>query len=99
MDKIQEVLINAGRKDLAQEYYQKVAGVGYELYAKGLDRVSSQCKTISENAKKLAKLIRENATNRKKKKSLKDLKKWVDILNKEMQGITDDINNLEGYKD
>ena len=76
----------------------KVAGIGYELYAKGLDRVSAQCNTISDYAKNLAKLVRENATERKKKKVLKDLQKWVDVLNKEMEGIVSDINNLEGYK-
>lgn len=77
---------------------KKVAGVGFELYAKGLDRVSAQCNTISDSAKKFAKLVRENATEKKKKKALKDLQKWVDVLNGEMKGIASDINNLEGYK-
>lgn len=156
MDDIQRTLIRAGRKDLAQEYYQKTAkkydvvslrnnkkviwnkkpltkseaekmlndltkakipsvdmksieivesksagkkaGIGYELYAKGLDRISSQCNTISDNAKQLAKLVRSNADDRKKKKALKDLQKWVNTLNSEMKGIVSDISNLEGYK-
>jgi hypothetical protein len=76
----------------------KVAGIGYELYAKGLDRVSVQCNTISDYAKNLAKLVRENATERKKKKVLKNLQKYVNGLNGEMEGIVSDINNLEGYK-
>lgn len=73
--------------------------VGYELYAKGLDRVSTQCETISDYAKKLAKLVRENADIRKKNKVLKDLKSYVNVLNLEMRGIESDINSLEGYKD
>ena len=107
MDTIQKVLVKAGRKDLAQEYYLKVAeeylkykvsGIGYELYAKGLDRISVQCKTISSNAEALAKLVRENANDRKMKKTLKELQKFVNMLNSEMKGISSDITDLEGYK-
>lgn len=76
----------------------KVAGIGYELYAKGLDRVSVQCDTINDAAKKFAKLVRDNATEGKKKKALKELQKWVSVLNGEMKGIVEDINNLEGYR-
>ena len=42
MDEIQKVLIKQGRKDLAQEYYEKVAGANYSLY---------QPKTIEEMMK------------------------------------------------
>ena len=100
MDEIQKVLVKAGRKDLAEKYYNKVAGVGYELYAKGLDRVVAQCNTISENAKNLAKEVRKNNDGiNKKKKVIKFMQNFLDSLNKEMKGIVSDIDNLEGYKD
>lgn len=85
-------------KKVQKRINSKVAGIGFELYAKGLDRVSVQCNTISDYAKKLAKLVRENAIEGKKKKALKDLQKYVNTLNGEMKGIVSDINNLEGYK-
>ena len=94
MDEIQKVLVKAGRKDLVQKYYKKVAGIGYELYAKGLDRVSTQCATISDNAKVLAKLVRENADDRKKKNEVSnDTIKNVIILEEHLEtgGISSTI--------
>ncbi len=77
----------------------KEEGVGYELYAKGVDRVSTQCKTISDIASVLAKWVRDgNVSQTRLNKKVKELKQWVDVLNKEMEGIVSDISNLEGYK-
>ena len=39
MDKIQKVLVKAGRKDLAQEYYLKVARKRFDLIDLILDKV------------------------------------------------------------
>ncbi len=89
--------IDAGLKKRKLVKKRVEGGIGYELYAKGLDRISVQCNTISIAAKDLAKLVRENAKETKKKKALKELTKWVNVLNKEMEGIESDISNLEGY--
>lgn len=83
---------------IKQKIISKIAGIGYELYAQGLDRISAQCTQISNAAKKLVELVRENATESKKRKALKELQKWVSVLNGEMRGVVEDVNNLEGYK-
>ena len=78
--------------------FLKEEGVGYELYAKGLDRITKQCETISSAAANLSKAVRENkVTLTTKKKKLKELEKWIDVLNKEMEGVSSDLSNLEGY--
>jgi len=49
MDKIQKVLIKAGRKDLAEEYYQKISSMPKELieWKKEIERKHRPIKTIS----------------------------------------------------
>ena len=84
-------------EDLVNKFLNE--GVGFELYAKGVDRLSSQCNAISDAAKALAKAVRSNAPLNQKKKAVKEVKKWVDTLNGEMRGIVSDIGNLEGYKE
>ena len=73
-------------------------GIGYELYAKGADRIQSQTVQVNQFAKKLADLVRENAPLSKKKKAIKDLKSWVSTINKELDMLDSDVDNLEGYK-
>lgn len=74
-------------------------GIGFELYSKGADRIQTQTVQINEFAKKLADLARENAPLTKKKKALKELKKWVDVVNGELKQLDSDVDNLEGYKE
>lgn len=53
-----------------------VGGVGYELYARGADRIAHQTKTIKDLAEKLAKATRDNKPLKARKKLVKDLEKW-----------------------
>jgi len=74
-------------------------GVGYELYAKGADRIAIQCKQVIIYAEKLADAARQNKSLAIKKKALKELTKWVGSIEGELKGLTSDVNNLEGYPD
>ena len=74
-------------------------GVGYELYAKGADRVAIQCKQVVIAATTLASAARANKSLKIKKKALKELQKWLKIIDGEMKGLISDVDNLEGYKD
>lgn len=72
MDKIQQVLVQAGRKDLAKEYYKKVAGVD-EIRAKmRKDNVKDQIETAKKAIEQLRYLI----------KSIFDGEKENELLNK-----------------
>lgn len=66
MDKIQKILVEAGHKDLAQEYYKKIAGDFYkegdeegviELikmhkdYDKGIELIVSVCKDWAKGSR------------------------------------------------
>lgn len=73
-------------------------GIGYELYAKGIDRVSVQSLNVNKCAIKLASIVRKNASNKTKLKALAELQQWIDCINGEMKGIREDITHLEGYK-
>ena len=73
-------------------------GVGYELYAKGADRIAAQCKQVIIYAEKLAEAARQNKSLPIKKKALKELTKWIGSIQGELKGLTSDVNNLEGYK-
>ncbi len=68
-------------------------GVGYELYAKGADRVAAQSKQIAIFAEKLAKLTRANKPLKERKKALKELKKWKNSIETEIKYLEDDIDN------
>jgi hypothetical protein len=76
----------------------KIAGVGYELYSKGADRIAVQTKTVKEAAEKLAKATRENRSLKTRKKHLKALESMLNTSMKELEGLKRDVDNLEGYK-
>ena len=75
-----------------------VSGVGYELYAKGADRIAHQTKTIKDLAEKLAKATRDNKSLKVRKKLVKDLEKWLNVSMGELKELKSDVDNLEGYK-
>jgi len=74
------------------------AGIGYELYAKGADRIAKQTEAIKEAAEKVAKLTRENKSLKIRKKAVKDLEGWINTTVGELKQLKEDIDNLEGYK-
>jgi len=74
-------------------------GIGYELYAKGADRVAIQTKQVKDFAEKIAKATRENKSLKIRKKLLKELQKWMKVMQGEIDNLIDDANNLEGYKE
>jgi hypothetical protein len=59
-------------------------GVGYELYAKGADRLATQSKQIAIYAEKLADAARKNKSLNIKKKALKELDKWMKSMQKDI---------------
>lgn len=78
--------------------FKKVAGVGYELYAKGADRISAQCLQLTNESNKFADSIRNN--NRAKstqKKYLNTMKGYVNSILQEIELLEQDLHNLEGY--
>ena len=94
MDLIQKILVKAGRKDLAQKYYKKVAEVDeYEKYiddvAKGIDR-----KIINSKFKKTLgisiKSISEDIQNEK----LKNIEKFVRDYYEEGKSVAQAIKGL-----
>ena len=48
MDKIQEVLIKAGHKDLAQKYYKKIAGLNISLVKEAAFKIKEIEKCLKE---------------------------------------------------
>jgi hypothetical protein len=87
-----------GFKDYLNNKTDIHEGVGYELYAKGVDRVSNHCKQIDIHAKTLAKQVRDYSTLDKQKLTLSKLIKWVGMLNLEMKSIKEDLTSVEGYE-
>ena len=76
----------------------KTAGVGYELYAKGADRIAVQTVEIKKLAEKVAKATRENKSLRTRNKYIRDLEKMLNVSMGELKQLKSDANNLEGYK-
>ena len=52
MDKIQKVLIKAGRKDLAQEYFEKVAGKSLEELMVAAKKIKDEYTKLKSEASK-----------------------------------------------
>jgi len=85
-------------KNMITSKHIKVAGIGYELYAKGADRIAHQTIEIKKLAEKIAKATRENRSLRTRNKYIKDLEKMLNISIGELNQLKSDANNLEGYK-
>jgi len=76
----------------------KLAGIGYELYAKGADRIAHQAIEIKKLAEKVAKATRENKPLRTRNRYIRDLEKMLNVSMGELNQLKSDANNLEGYK-
>ena len=72
-------------------------GIGFELYSKGADRIAKQTEQVALLAQKFAELTRTNETPLKRKRTLNQLKKWVNGINTELNQLEQDFDNLEGY--
>jgi hypothetical protein len=82
-----------------KQYVRKFKeGVGYELVAKGSDRIVAQSKQVSIQAIKLADAIRGNQDPRKLRKIIEELKRWHSGILNEIRLLSEDIDNLEGFK-
>lgn len=90
MDKIARELVSVAKA--------LTGGVGYELYAKGADRVAHQTKVIKSVAEKIAKSARENKSPKSRMKLVKELEKWLEVSQGEVKQLKRDNNILEGYK-
>lgn len=70
--------------------------IGYELYARGADRIAAQSIQIIESAQKFAVSIRENKVSKATKlKKFKELVKWVKMVNTELELLNVDFNNID----
>ena len=85
-------------KKMIASKHVKFAGIGYELYAKGADRIAHQTIEIKKLAEKVAKATRENRSLRTRNKHIRDLEKMLNVSMGELKLLKSDANNLEGYK-
>jgi len=78
----------------------KVAGtIGYELYAKGADRVVVQCQRLSDAAEELAKNVRKEDNPKKRKKLFDEVNAWNRSINGEVDMLRHDLNSeFDEYK-
>lgn len=73
--------------------------IGYELYAKGADRIQSQCKQLSDASAKLAQQVRSGDDLKKRNKLLKEVEKWFETIKGEINVLKSDVNKkFDGYK-
>jgi len=73
--------------------------IGYELYAKGLDRIQAQTKQLNIATEKLAKLVRSEDNVSKRKRLLKDVEKWSNFIKDEVDMLKSDVSkDFDGYK-
>ena len=74
MDKIQKELIKAGRKDLADEYYEKIAKEQPTLEIKRLiEKSSNGSYELSRAIDEVSRIVQSNPSYKKVKKSLLDI--------------------------
>jgi hypothetical protein len=87
MDKIQKVLIEVGRKDLANEYYKKVAGL---VDIRGI--------LWSKNWKKFWNLMDEFKETTNKYRSVSSLKDSLGLedTDPKLKDLLSDVNNILG---
>lgn len=80
--------------------FKKIAGIGYELYAKGADRISDKCLQLINESNKFANSIRnDNRAKSTQKKYLNTMKSYVNDILQEIELLEQDLNNLEGYSE
>ena len=80
--------------------FKKIAGIGYELYAQGADRISDKCLQLINESNKFANSIRnDNRAKSTQKKYLNTMKSYVNDILQEIELLERDLNNLEGYSE
>jgi hypothetical protein len=88
--------------DKVEEMAERIArdvsgGVGYELYARGADRIAHQTITIKDLAEKVAKATRANKPLKSRQKLIRELEKWLNVSVGELKQLKSDADNLEGF--
>ena len=76
MDEIQKILIETGRKDLAQQYYEKVAAAQYDVEEREAKSLKSFAKDLEKTSKSMDRLSR--AFNKKVAKAAARVYKHID---------------------
>ena len=95
MDEIQKVLIKAGRKDLAQEYYKKIANLAEKLT--GAARKKATVSQINEARKLLTSWIKQKGKNEKliRKEVLNYVNsRYVRVSNQQVEIMWQEFNKI-----